>query len=65
MNYIELKKLSAAERMEKALKLREQLFELANSFSGNETGNAAVMLHESCNWVIRANNYLKETGHIT
>jgi hypothetical protein len=40
--------------MTRALELRKEIFDLANSFGGDETGHVAVMLHESANCISRA-----------
>lgn len=49
--------------MNRAMVLRDFLFEIANSYAGDKTGDVAVMLHEACNWILRAKNKLegKET----
>ena len=38
----------------RAMELRDELFTLANTFAGEETGNIAVMLHNSCNCILWA-----------
>ena len=40
--------------IERALELRSELFDIANSFSGEETGNVAILLHEACNLIVTA-----------
>lgn len=47
------------DKVEILLVIREILFNMANSYAGNETGHIAVMLHESCNWILRATEQLK------
>lgn len=44
--------------MEEAMKIRERLFTLANSFAGDETGHIACQLHEACNDILRAKKML-------
>lgn len=45
-------------KIDRAMELRSELFEIANSFAGDETGDVAVMLHESCNCIFRAKEVL-------
>lgn len=53
---------TSKERIERALELREQLFHLANSFSGEdldeltgrETGEVAGFIHGACNQLLKA-----------
>ena len=47
--------------MERALELREELFSIANSYAGEETGYVACMLHEACNAIVRAKKTLDGT----
>ena len=47
------------ERVVELNKIRERLFDLANSLAGNETGWAAVTLHNSCNAIYRVTEILK------
>jgi len=49
------------ERIDRAMELRDELFDLANSFAGDKTGTAAVLLHESCNGILRAKKWLDRT----
>jgi len=54
-----LKSNEAGERMKRALEIRKELFTIANSFGGNETGTIAIYLHEACNYILRANELLE------
>jgi len=47
------------DKIEILLVIREMLFNMANSYAGEETGHIAIMLHESCNWILRAVEQLK------
>lgn len=47
-------------RVEQLTKLRSELFDLANSFAGDETGTVASELHESCNRITNSLRMLKE-----
>ena len=40
--------------MKRAQELYSELFDIANSFAGDETGSIAVNLHEACNSILRA-----------
>lgn len=40
--------------MRESMTLRLKLFDLANTFGGDETGDIAIMLHEACNLILRA-----------
>lgn len=42
------------QNIDRALELRIELFDIANAFAVSKHGNIAVMLHESCNYIIRA-----------
>lgn len=44
----------SAVRIERAMELRKELFDLANSFAGDETGHVAVLLHGACNHILWA-----------
>ena len=46
-------------KIEHALEIYKELFDLANSYAGNETGCVAVKLHEACNSILEANDLLK------
>lgn len=48
------KQMTKQELMTEAMQIRDRLFDIANAFAGNETGDVAIYLHESCNWVVRA-----------
>ena len=41
-------------RIERLEAIRHELFHLANSYAGDETGHVAVQLHESVNYINRA-----------
>ena len=43
----------------RALEIRNELFDIANSYVGENTGFAAVTLHEACNKILEAERYLK------
>ena len=45
------------ELMNEAMQIRSRLFDIANSFGGNETGNIAVILHQACNRILDAKEY--------
>lgn len=45
--------------IDRALELRTELYNIANSYAGDETGDVAVMLHEACNCILRARNLLR------
>ena len=45
-------------RIQRILEIRKELFDIANSYSGYETGTAAIYLHESCNCILFAYKYL-------
>jgi hypothetical protein len=51
--------LSDDEKIEIAMKMREQLFEIANSFGGERTGVVAMQLHTACNYIHRAKERLE------
>jgi len=55
---IEIEEMTEMQKVSRMMELREELFNLANSFAGNETGVAAVLLHESCNNILRAKKWL-------
>ena len=40
--------------MKRAMEIRAELFDLANSFAGERTGIIAVQLHGACNEILRA-----------
>ena len=42
------------ERIDRAMEIRDELFQLANSFAGDETGHVAMELHQSVNCISRA-----------
>ena len=46
-------------RIDRMMELRSELFDLANSFAGEETGTAATILHEACNNILRAKSWLE------
>jgi len=46
--------MSKEERMERLDELSTEIFIIANSFAGNETGNIAAYLHESVNNIFSA-----------
>lgn len=50
------------ENMKKAMQIRDELFDLANAFAGEETGGVAVELHRACNAILTARNLLKNKG---
>lgn len=41
-------------KIERAMKLRDELFDIANSLAGKECGAAGVMIHEACNCILQA-----------
>jgi hypothetical protein len=47
------------------MELREELFDLANSFAGDVTGEVAVQLHTACNYIVWAENTLDDIDPIT
>jgi hypothetical protein len=49
-----------AARIEKAINMRRELFDLANSFAGDELGEVAIYLHEACNNILRAEKALHQ-----
>jgi hypothetical protein len=51
----------AKTRMARATDLAGELFDLANSFAGDETGDVAVLLHCACNDIHRARMQLEGT----
>ena len=53
-------KMLKEDKIEILLVIREMLFNMANSYAGDETSHIAVMLHESCNWILRATNRLEQ-----
>jgi len=53
--------MTEKEKIEKMIALQHELFMFANSFAGEETGSAAVLLHEACNNIIRAKKWLNRT----
>jgi hypothetical protein len=54
-----MKKFQVDKQINRAMELRKELFDIANSFAGDETGDIAIMLHESCNWILRAKQTLE------
>ena len=54
-----LKALKKKEGIERALEIKEELFSIANSYSGEETGEAAMLLHEACNNILKAKDVLE------
>ena len=44
----------------RAMELRDELFTLANTFAGEETGDVAIRLHEACNYILRAKLLFEE-----
>ena len=48
----------------RALELRNELYDIANSLAGDETGSSAVLLHEACNCISQASKKF-ETGDQT
>jgi len=50
----------SAAGVERAMELRKEIFDIANSYAGDETGDIAVMLHQSCNCILSARQMLKE-----
>ena len=40
--------------MKEVLEIRSKLFDIANAFSGEETGNVAVAIHQACNQISMA-----------
>lgn len=56
---------STRTRMARAMELREELFDLANSFAGDVTGEVAVQLHTACNYIVWAENTLDDIDPIT
>ena len=46
-------------KIERAREIYEELFDLANSCAGDETGHVAIKLHEACNSILEANDLLK------
>ena len=51
---IHLKPEMPKQGIERALELRKELFGIANSFGGDETGMIAVTLHWGCNKILEA-----------
>lgn len=49
----------ACANMKRAFELRSELFDLANSFAGNERGEVAVTLHHACNLIAQAGKKVK------
>ena len=47
-------------RKEKIKKMRMDLFNIANSFAGDETGHVAVTLHQACNEMLYAIRMMDE-----
>ena len=47
--------------IERALEIRTELFDIANSYAGKEHGHAAGILHEACNCILRADRAIKGT----
>jgi len=48
------KNMSKQDRMKEVDEISNRVFNIANSFAGDETGNVAMMLHGSCNKMFRA-----------
>ena len=48
----------SAVRIARAMELRNELFDIANSFAGEETGYVAVLLHGACNHILWAKQAL-------
>lgn len=46
--------------IERALEIREELFDIANSYAGDRTGHVAMMLHQACNHILYAEDELKD-----
>lgn len=46
--------METAELLKELTAIRSRLFDLANSQAGNDRGNAACLLHASCNEILRA-----------
>jgi hypothetical protein len=47
-------------RLERIMEIRNELFDIANSYAGDETGVIASELHRSCNCILRANKMATE-----
>ena len=47
-------------RIERLEEMQSELFDLANSFAGEQTGTVAAELHESCNRISNSIRMLKE-----
>lgn len=52
--------MTSDKRMEEALELRKQLFDLANGFALDGYGDVAVALHESGNKILLADGLLAQ-----
>ena len=50
----DIEAMSKEERMKRLDEISTELFTMANSFAGNETGNIAAYLHESVNNIFSA-----------
>ena len=48
------------ETLEKAELIRHELYDMANSFAGDEYGTVAVMLHRACNHILYAEREYEE-----
>ena len=53
--------MNKQQTIDRALEIRQELFDLANSLAGEETGKSAVQLHEACNCILRARIEFLET----
>lgn len=45
-------------RMARALQIKSELFDIANSFAGEKTGLVAMCLHQACNRIVQAEEEL-------
>jgi hypothetical protein len=57
---VALQRACSAAGVERAMELRKEIFDIANSYAGDETGDIAVMLHQSCNCILNARQMLEE-----
>ena len=55
----EIEAMSPEQRIEKLDKMSTEIFIIANSFAGNETGSVAVCLHETVNSILLAQKIFK------
>jgi len=58
---IEIENMTEMDKIKRMMELRDELFNLANSFAGDETDSAAVLLRESCNNILCAKKWLYRT----